>query len=52
MDEVRFTDKPAGMWIGNVFYSDVLANRFLENMVKRAALDASSDEMLPCDSER
>lgn len=52
MGNVRFTEKYSGVWEGNVFYSDALANRFLENMTKRVAPDEEFEDTLPSDCER
>ena len=45
MDEnIIYSENPPGYWIGNVFYSETIYNKFLENMAKRSVL---SDFMEP-----
>jgi hypothetical protein len=51
--EVRISKNPSGTWIGNVFYSDVIFERYLKNTNQESNGDLHYFiDLLPCDTER
>lgn len=55
MGEVRISKNPAGTWVGNVFYSDVIFERYLENTSKQEIEENMKnyfEDTSPCDTER